>query len=477
MTITLASRSDFTLENCKKVAWEGESVLIAKSAMEKMARARAHLMRLAERPDIAIYGVNTGYGHQVKHRLDVVARQKHAKQPTQYRAASWGDPVPERVARAIVFARLANFIEGHAAVTPALAQAVAAMLDGSPLPPVPARGQGGAGEIMSLSHLFYGLSETFSMGPKDMLSLLNGSPAAAALVADSSLAAAGRLQVAAEVFALAAEAFNTPHGHFAVELENYWNNPHDARALSLLRGLMGSLQISARRPYQTPVSIRILPRVLGEAFRSASIAEEIARQSLVAVTDNPIVIPFEDQLGLDPVISTGGYHNIQAVAAMDGLTVAYTNLAVLAGRIASKLQDAPVSLLPPFLGLEDGRSYLGILAMATVGYEEEMRMLAQPTLLPGSENGGYAQDDVASPVFLAWSKLDRVGLLLDQTLASLAPIAIRALQVTRRVEPDALKGLAAQIVQHFPDNGSNSTFGADIANVTEAFRAKIYGDR
>ena len=283
-----------------------------------------------------------------------------------------------------------------------------------------------------------------------------------------------RLQVAAEVFALAVEAFNAPHGHFAAELEGYWNNPHDARALSLLRRLMGPGHGGARRPYQAPVSVRILPRVLGEAFRSAAAAEEIARQSLMAVTDNPVVIPADEQLGPDPVISTGGYHNIQAAAAMDGLVAAYTNLAVLAGRIAAKLQDAPVSLLPPFLGLEDGRSYLGILAMAIVGYEEEMRMLAQPTLLPGSEGGGYAQDDVASPIFLAWSKLDRAGLLLDQTLASLAPIAVRALQVTKRAAPEALRGLTALTAHHFPDNSSVTPFGADIANITEAFRARIY---
>ena len=348
------------------------------------------------------------------------------------------------------------------------------MLDGAPLPPVPTRGQGGSGEVMSLSHLFYRFPEKYPMAPKDMLSLLNGSPAASALIADSSLAATERLQVAAEVFALAAEAFNAPHGHFAAELEGYWNNPHDARALSMLRKLMGPGHGGARRAYQAPVGVRILPRVLGEALRVAAAAEEIARHSLMAVTYNPVIIPEQERLGPDAVISTGGYHNIQAASAMDGLVAAYTNLAVLAGRIAAKLQDGPVSLLLSFLGLTDGRSNLCILAMAIVDYEEEMRMLAQPTLLPGSENGGFAQDDVASPVFLAWSKLDRAGLLLDQTLATLAPIATRALDVTNRAEPEALRDLVALIAHHFPDRGDVRPFGADIANLAGAFRARIY---
>ena len=46
--------------------------------------------------------------------------------------------MPERVSRAIVFARLANFVEGHAAISPAIANGVAAMLDGGPLPVLPA---------------------------------------------------------------------------------------------------------------------------------------------------------------------------------------------------------------------------------------------------------------------------------------------------------------------------------------------------
>lgn len=193
----------------------------------------------------------------------------------------------------------------------------------------------------------------------------------------------------------------------------------------------------------------------------------------MAVSDNPVVIPEDEQIGADPVISTGGYHNMQAAAAMDAMVASYANLAVLAGRIAAKLQDGPVSLLPPFLGMPEGRGYLGVLPMAIVNYEEELRMLAQPTLLPGSESGGFAQDDVSSPVFLAWSKVDRAGLLLDQTMATLAPIAQRAFDVTGRAIPQALQILAAETKTHFPDDDS-AAYGLEIANLAEAFRARIY---
>ena len=474
MTVTLDRRADLTLEAAKRVAWGGETVALGEAARRKIAAARQDFLALIDREDITIYGVNTGYGHQAKRRLSPAERKEQAKAPTHHRAASWGAPLPQRVLRGIVFARLANVIEGHAALSPHVADAVVAMLGGESLPELPARGQGGAGEILSLSHLFLPLTQNIALAEKDMLSLINGSPAATALVADAALAARARLELVADVFALAAEAFNAPLGHFAEELETLWNNPHDAWALHALRARISGGHGGNRRPYQAPVSIRIMPRILGEAHRSMAAADMIARQSLAAVSDNPVVFPAGERLGPEAVVSTGGYHNAQAPAAMDAITAADANLAIICSRVAAKLQDGPVSLLPPFLGYPEGRDYLGCLPMAMVGYEEEIRMLAQPTLLPGSESGGFAQDDVASPVFLAWTKQETAGQLLELCLASLAPVAMRAFDVTGRPVPPALQPLAAEIRQHFPDDGEVAAMGPRCASLAAAFRARIY---
>jgi histidine ammonia-lyase len=473
MTVTLNSRADFTFEHYRRVAWRGEAAVLGTKAIQAIASAREAFMQLIENPDVSIYGVNTGYGGRAKLRLDAEGRKAQSRLPTHHRAASWGEALPDRVTRGIIFARLANFIEGHGAVTPLVAQAVAEMLSGATLPYVPARGQGGAGEILSLSHLFLEASQNWPLAEKDMLALVNGSPAASALITDAALATQTRLQLALEVFALAAEAFNTPHGHFAEELESCWNNPHDGWALRALRDLMQGGH-EPRRTYQTPVSIRILPRILGQAHRAWQTAREVAQQSLGAVSDNPVVFPPGQQLGTEPVVSTGGFHNMQAAAALDGLICAHANLAVLAGRIAAKLLDGNVSLLPNYLGYEDGESYLGCLPMAIVGYEEELRMLAMPTLLPGSESGGFGQDDVASPVFLAWQKYDRSSVLFEQCLSSLAPVAVRALQVTGRSVPIKLQALMNETNACFPDNVADRAMGFDVAQLAKGFRERVF---
>jgi histidine ammonia-lyase len=474
MTIILDSRRDFTLDAAKQIAWGKEAVTLGPSAQEAMTSARTRFLQILEDSDAVIYGVTSGYGHYAKLRFTPAERAAHARRPPFGPAVSWGDPLPERAARAIVFARLSNFVEGHAAITPAVANAVAAMLSGPPLPPVPARGQGGAGEIVALSHLFLPLARSLDLAEKDSLCLVNGSPAATGLVTDAALAGAARLDVAAEVFAYAAEAFNTPLDHFSVHFEDHWNNRHDSWALGRLRELIDGGHGGDRRPYQAPVSFRILPRMLGQTHLATTLATDVAAHSLTAVTDNPVLLPPTPDSPHGAMISTGGYHNAQVPLALDALTAAYANLTVIAERICAKLLDPAISLLADDLGQEPGKPFLGCLPMAATGYEEEARSLATATLQPGSESGGFGQNDVASPVFLAWSKQARAGLLVEQSLAVLGTIAARAYQNTARPVPAPLQAIDDLVQAHVPDTDESLLLGPATAALATAFRERVH---
>ncbi len=481
MTVLVETRADFTLDAARRVAWEGEGVELGAGALAAMARGRERLERIIEHdPEVTIYGVTTGPGQLARQALTPEQRERWAGMSPARVATSWGDPLPERVVRAIVLARLTNFVEGEAAVSPEIAQRVAAMLDGRPMPVVPARGQGGAGEILSLGHLFTDLAEGAEPAIKDVMCLLNGSPAATGLVTDAALVAESRLDVAASVFALSFEAFNAPLCHLDAALGAYWNNPHDRWALDRLRALVGDGHGGDRRPYQAPVSYRILPRMLSQARRAASLAAEVAAESLQAVTDNPVWIEDSDEdHPFGRFVTNGGYHNPHAVLAMDALSAACANLCVLAERHGAKLLDGNVSLLPDQLRDPDGgddapRTYLGCVPMAQTGYEEEARLYAQATLLPGSESGGFGQNDVASPVFMAWSKQDRAGRCLDMALAGLVPIALRALDVTGRPAPPPLAGLEAEVREIVPDPGQCQAFGPVVGAIAETLRRAIY---
>src|SRR5262245_59164981 len=142
MTVMLAMRADINLETVLAVAWRKNTVRISQAALDQMAHCRSAFLKLIDSdPAPVIYGVTTAMGELASIRLARDERARHAKIKAFAAATSFGDPFPDRVVRGILLARLANFIEGHAATTPRIALAVAEMLDGRPLPVVPSSGQ------------------------------------------------------------------------------------------------------------------------------------------------------------------------------------------------------------------------------------------------------------------------------------------------------------------------------------------------
>ncbi|MGO4836383.1 aromatic amino acid lyase, partial [Rhizobiaceae sp. 2RAB30] len=309
-----------------------------------------------------------------------------------------------------------------------IALAVAEMLDGRPMPLVASSGQGGAGEILALYPLFAGLSSRFDLEVKERGSLINGAPCAAALVADAALAARRRVQMASKVFALSIEAFRAPLEHYDAALDGLWNDDHEAMALESLRGLLVGAG-GGRRIYQAPVSDRVVPQILGHAYRALATAERAATVSLASASDNPVYIPPDGSHPLGRCISTGGYHNAMAAPALDDLAAIWADISLLCDRHGSKLLNGKVSHLPDLLMTDrhpsdsDGHGNVGYVPMAITGYLEEAKLFAQRTFIPGTESAGAGQDAVAATAFLAWAKEERAGRCADAALAMLAMLA------------------------------------------------------
>jgi histidine ammonia-lyase len=479
--VTLSRRSDITLKCFESVAWAGEGARLAPEALTRIAEARAAFMRLIEDPAITIYGVTSGYGSRAGQRLKPEDRKRHAAQPNHGTAATFGEPFPKRVTRGFVLARLANFLEGHAAVRPQLAEAVAAMLDRGSLPDVPSIGNSGAGEILALGHLFMALGESVGLEEKEHLALINGSPCAAALIADAALASRKRIEIAKEILALSAEAFKAPLEAYDAALESLWQDAAESEALTAIRSLIAG-GTTERRPYQAPVSFRIVPRILGRAIRARDAAIHAAEVSLGSVTDNPVYIP-PGSGGSDDarfphgrVLSNGGYHNSMAAPALDDLAASWADLCTLAERQSAKLLDAKVSLLPESLRADpdDPRELIPV-PMVAVGLGERARHAAQRSFLPGAESGGFGQNDVGVASFLAWQKEATAGKAFDGCLAVLGLIAAEALDVTRREAPPALRPRLAFIRRHAPPITALRALGPDLGRLSEAITLEIYG--
>jgi histidine ammonia-lyase len=439
-TLVVSDRFDITLEAVLRVAWRGERIAAGIEALETMDRCAAAFdalvaSRVRADPQALIYGVTSAPGDRATSALDAEAQ---ASRPSRlWTGMSYGDPLPERVTRAIVLARLANLLGGHAAARSELAVAIAGMLNDGRLPVVPGQSNGGAGEILPLGTLFYDLSDRVVLSAKERMALINGSPCAAALIADTALAGRARLALAEQVFALVADITSAPREHYASELEELWGDEHETAALRSLRTLLGDRR-DAQQNHQASVSLRILPRVLGASRRAQALTERAANVSLSSVTDNPVFLPPSERHPVGEIYSTGGYHNAQAAPAIDALAFAHADLCQLTERLSDHLFQHPK--VAPLVGGDEWS--VKPLHMAINGWAEEARAAAQPTLL---SLGAFGQNDVPELAFLSWRKAATAARCLDGALAGLAVLASQALHKQGREAPPALRDLVEHV--------------------------------
>ncbi len=346
MTVIVEAREDFTLEAYRRVSVDGEDVVIGPAALRVIDEARAGFEDLlGSNRGGFIYGVTTRPGVEVGTTIPPEEQRDYA---LRFRGVGRGfgrDYLDERVVRGIVFARLADFVGGHAKVRPQVAQRVAALLNG-PLPRVPLDGQGGAGEILPLMHVMAAVDGDLVEG--EGMALLNGSPCATALAADVALHAGHRLSLAEAIFALSIEAYRAPLDAYDEALDDLWGDEAETAVLRHLRGHLSGAVPSGRLAHQAPVSYRILPQILGQAQRAVGAVVRAATAALGSVTENPVYVPADDRYPSGRVLSNGGFHNGAAAPAMDWLTAAGADLALVAQRQVIAMHS-PTSGLPHLL--------------------------------------------------------------------------------------------------------------------------------
>ena len=449
MTVVLETREDFTLAAFRRVTVDGEDVVVGPAALQTMGAARAGFDQLLHSGPGFVYGVTTRPGVEVGTAIPPGEWRSYARRSRGVGRGFGRDRLDERVARGIVFARLADFVGGHAKVRPELAQRVAGLL-AAPLPRVPLDGQTGAGEILPLMHLMASVEGDLVEG--EGMALINGSPCATALVADVALHAEHRLGVAEAIFALSVEAYRAPLDAYDHALDDLRGDEPERLVLRHLRGYLSGSSTSGRLTHQAPVSFRIVPQVLGQAQRAVQAVDHAAAAALGSVTEYPVYLPADADHLSGRVLSTGGFHNGAAAPAMNWLTAAWADLALVTQRQMTAMHS-PASGLPHLLapvGFIAGASggATNLFGWVATGLVEEARSLASPTLLPASIND--SQNDIASPAFGAYRNHNRAAECLDSVLAILALVASQALFVSDPRPAPPLAGLLTGIRLVFP---------------------------
>ena len=470
MSLIVDCREDISLEALRKVAFGGEGVRFSEPALKQIGFAHDAFQRyVSANAGRFIYGVTSGMGPDAGKRY-APAEKRERDQRLRGSWGPFGGPLlPEYVSRAAVFASLASVVSGHAALHPERAQAVTYLLD-RPLPRLPSRGLTAAGELMPNRILLATLL------PDWRLSAGWGFHTEPGMAAIAAILSRRRLRLAQWVFALSVEAFRAPLDAYDPALKAVWDDPYEAQALDALNTLLEGAA-TERRPYQAPISYRVLPRLLGQAYRAVAALEDVAQIALRGDKCNPTYVLPDAQHPLGRTLQNGGFHNATAAPALDTLVATWANLGSLAHRHAVKMHRGEVSLLPDRLlpaGTDlttgDSTSYMEYVP---TGFVEEMRRLAQPTLIPTSDIAASQQDDLAITTPLAFVNERHVAECFDATLAVLGTIASQALHVTQRAASRRVDGFLDALRSIVPPVESQRSLGDDCARLTDAFSMAV----
>jgi len=468
MTVTLNELGDFTLDNLRRVAWDGEGVAFGPLALERMKRRRAQFLLMVEQaPENRIYGVTTGFGDRAKVLLDAEERARQARSPAIQRSLGLGPRVPEGAVRAMIFSRLINFVSGYAAVSLETAEGVAAMLDGRPLPEMRLESQDSAGELHQLFNLYHHL-----MGPmsqlRDQNALRNGAGCAPGLLGELALRSERRAAVASAVFALSIDAASMGLAPYDPALKPILNDAHESRAIDRLSTLLAGVSREGRRDYPAPISWRVLTRMLGQMYRVVGALRETAAELLTTVNDNPVYLGPEEAPPYGRCITTGGFHVPRAYHAINAQAALWGDLAAIAARETQQMHRASVTGLPDRLWVGDSRFSTWFFSAAVYDQAQRAQDAARPALIPL-----YApqdeQTDIVMPLFLAWEREATAAKALDRCLAMLAASASQALHVAGREPAPPLRKLLAEVRRTFPVVESARDLGHDAEALAELF--------
>jgi histidine ammonia-lyase len=387
---------------------------IAPAADRKVRRSRA-VVEQAIREGRTVYGVNTGFGRLSDTRID--ARKLDELQEKLLLSHSAGMGIPIHEAGVMIALRANALLIGYSGVTPGLVRHLVELYNRGVIPVILDQGSVGAsGDLSPLAQLgaaMFGHGEAFigtkkfsaaaalkrarlapyRFKPKEALSLINGTPFTAALLARILADAEDLLKLADIAGAMSLEALKGSLKPFDPRFHRHRPHPgqlasaHNIRSLLLKSEVLESHRQCQK--VQDAYSLRCIPQVHGAARDAWSYARDILVREANSVTDNPMVFENGD------ILSGGNFHGQSLAQAADFLTTSLVSLANISERRIDRMTNPEMSELPAFLVQESGlNSGYMMVQVAAAAVAAECRADASPASVHSIPTGASKEDHV-----------------------------------------------------------------------------------
>jgi histidine ammonia-lyase len=387
-----------------------------------------------------VYGINTGFGLLANKRIAPDELEALQRSIVLSHAAGTGEPLPESSTRLVMLLKLNSLGRGYSGVSRGVFTALLDLLNSPVYPCIPCQGSVGAsGDLAPLAHMttvLLGEGEAFhagervparralaiagiapqTLGPKEGLSLLNGTQVSTALALEGLFGAERALCAAIAIGALAVEAARGSRAPFDARIHAASGHPAQIDVARAYHALLSHSQIEEShrncRKVQDPYSLRCQPQVMGACLQQLRNAARTLLTEANGVSDNPLVFAAEGE-----IVSGGNFHAEQVAMAADGIALALAEIGALAERRIALLIDSDLSGLPPFLvdngGLNSGFMIAQVTAAALAS---ENKSLAHPASVDSLPTSANQEDHVSMAAFAA----RRLRAMVANTTAILA---------------------------------------------------------
>jgi histidine ammonia-lyase len=369
--------------------------------------------------DVAVYGVNTGFGKLASVKIAAKDTATLQRNLILSHCCGVGDALDEPTTRLMMALKLLSLGRGASGVRWEVIALIESMLATGVTPVVPSQGSVGAsGDLAPLAHMtaaMIGQGEaTFrgarmpgaqalaaaglapvTLGPKEGLGLINGTQFSTACALAGLWGAWRCAQSALVTACLSTDAIMGSDAPLQDEIHSLRGHRGQIEVAAAMRALMqGSVIRDSHRDgdtrVQDPYCIRCVPQVNGAAVDLLRFAAATLETEANAVTDNPLVTA-------RGIVSGGNFHAEPVAFAADIVALAIAETGAIAQRRVALMVDPTLSHdLPPFLTPDPGlNSGLMIAEVTTAALMSENKHLAHPCSTDSTPTSANQEDHVS----------------------------------------------------------------------------------
>ena len=438
-----------TLAQLERLYRAQAPAVLAASARAGVEAAAAAIAAAAA-GDIAVYGVNTGFGKLASLKIareDTATLQRNL---ILSHCCGVGEAMPRSVTRLMMALKLLSLGRGASGVRWEIVAQIEAMLARGVTPVVPTQGSVGAsGDLAPLAHMaavMIGQGEAeylgkvkpggvalreagiapVVLGPKEGLALINGTQFCTAYALAGLFDGWNAAQSALVTSALSTDAIMGSTAPLQPEIHALRGHAGQIEAAAVMRALLdGSVIRESHREgdtrVQDPYCIRCQPQVTGAAMDVLRMAARTLEIEANAATDNPLVLT-----GAGLIVSGGNFHAEPVGFAADMMAMALSEIGAIAQRRVALMVDPVLSFdLPAFLTPRPGlNSGLMIAEVTTAALMSENKHLAHPTVIDSTPTSANQEDHVS----MAAHGARRLGKMIENLNVILGVEAICAAQ-------------------------------------------------